>query len=138
MKQELDEGQWPSTTLNEVWINAPGKSTKSFYSSSATGKWCIFPTEEEEADELWAKIKVLAEQDAFVLAKSSTIALRHRFPSYVICVYTLDWKNEEDVMRVKDALRSGGIQHQLKYKRDVDTFNNVYGTPDEFIYTDTV
>ncbi len=137
MMNRIDAAEWPSAS-SEFWLHAPGKSTKSFFSTTATGKWCIFPTEDEEVDEIWEKIKALAEQDAFVLAKTSTLATRHRHPSYVICVYTLDWKDEEDVKRVKDALRAAGIQQPLKYKRDWDTFNHVYGTEDEFVYTDTV
>ena len=73
-----------------------------------------------------------------MLAKSSTEVTRKHHPSYVICVYTLDWKDEEDVMRVKNALRAAGITQELKYKRDLDTFNKVYGSEDEFVYTDTV
>jgi len=39
----------------------------------------------------------------------------------VINVYTYDWTDEEDVMRVRAALRRLGFKGKLTYKSDEDT-----------------
>jgi len=44
----------------------------------------------------------------------------------VICVYTYDWTNEADVMRVRKALRDLGFTRKLPYKSDADTYAGKY------------
>ena len=45
---------------------------------------------------------------------------------HVICVYTDDWKNRDDVMRVRDELRKLGIKQKILYKADIDTLKEKY------------
>lgn len=107
----------------QFWEHVAGKSTRSFYSDEHTGKWCIFIEDDEAVDEAWERIKLLAQEDKIILAKTSTGETRWRFPSYVICVYTLDWADEASVMATREALRQAGFTEELKYKRDIDTMN---------------
>lgn len=44
----------------------------------------------------------------------------------LICVYTYDWTDEADVMRVREELRNLGFTWRLPYKTDEDTYNNIY------------
>ena len=44
----------------------------------------------------------------------------------LICVYTSDWRDQEDVMRVREALRQLGFTNKLYYKTDDDTYAGVY------------
>jgi len=44
----------------------------------------------------------------------------------VICVYTYDWTDESDVMRVRAELRNLGIVSKIPYKSDDDTLNGKY------------
>jgi hypothetical protein len=39
----------------------------------------------------------------------------------VICVYTYDWQDREDVMRIRAELRALGITWKIPYKADADT-----------------
>jgi hypothetical protein len=41
--------------------------------------------------------------------------------SYVVCVYTYDGDDEQDVMRVREALRTLGLTRRIAYKLDEDT-----------------
>jgi hypothetical protein len=44
----------------------------------------------------------------------------------VICVYTYDWKDEKDVMRVRRELRKLGVTERIAYKADEDTLAGNY------------
>jgi hypothetical protein len=57
---------------------------------------------------------------------------------HVICVYTQDWEDKEDVMRVRTKLRRLGFNRTLHYKRDKDTRAGKYSGQGEkvSIYSD--
>ncbi len=44
----------------------------------------------------------------------------------VICVYTYDWKDKNDVMRIRKELREIGIDWKIPYKSDEDTRKGKY------------
>lgn len=94
------------------------------------GKWCIF-VQRDELDDVWARV----EQATYAGklwhgSKVSThlgqkfYAMRNRNADprqHVICVYTYDSNDYEDVMRVREELRKIGITQPLGYKTDADT-----------------
>lgn len=45
---------------------------------------------------------------------------------HVICVYTDDYTNEADVLRVESALRELGVTGRLSYKPDIYTECGIY------------
>jgi nuclear transport factor 2 (NTF2) superfamily protein len=44
----------------------------------------------------------------------------------VIYVYTKDWADEADVMRVRQKLRDLGFTDRIGYKRNIETFAGEY------------
>ena len=52
---------------------------------------------------------------------------------HVICVYTEDYTDAEDVMRVERELRSLGITEVLFYKPDIYTHLNIYANNPYYI-----
>jgi hypothetical protein len=46
----------------------------------------------------------------------------------LICVYTSDWRDKDDVRRVLRRLRAIGFQERLSYKTDDDTMAGRYGS----------
>jgi hypothetical protein len=44
----------------------------------------------------------------------------------VICVYTYDWTDEEDVRRIREELRKLGVVNKIPYKSDGDTLSGKY------------
>ncbi len=44
----------------------------------------------------------------------------------VIYVYTRDWADEADVMRVRERLRDLGFVDRLGYKRNIETYRGEY------------
>lgn len=89
-----------------------------------SGKWLIFPANDDHLDALWLEIAAAVESGALgISAKASTAAQ----PSRVICVYTYDADDVEDVRRVLQGLRAVGIEGRLSYKEDSMTRANMYG-----------
>lgn len=44
----------------------------------------------------------------------------------VICVYTYDWADKEDVMHIRQEIRQLGITWKIPYKADEDTDSGRY------------
>jgi len=91
-------------TLNEPLIDEIAQRTELL-----SGKWLIFISK-EYVDVLWEKIKELATQEKIWNAKVSTLA--HPWASrgqHVICVYTTNYLDESNCIRVRDALRGIGL-----------------------------
>ena len=65
---------------------------------------------------------------------SGKVQASHFDNVFLICVYTCDWRDKADVMRVRKLLRDAGFVEELGYKRDADTRAGVYGTADEWWY----
>lgn len=102
-----------------LFLEAPGQL---FKSSDHSGKWCIFRAP-DEIDEAWRVVGELVTVGKLLAAKVST-AQALTFGGYerhVICVYTRDWQDENEVQSARDVLRAAGFGEPLQYKRDADT-----------------
>lgn len=107
---------------------------KDFTSNDKTGKWCIFRPA-AEIDALWLEVRKAVKEGHFVAAMCSTfMQARYHGGSYVICAFTSDWSDREDVMRAWQVLRDMGVTEELGYKRDLETKNGVYRVPEEWFY----
>ncbi|MFP3550499.1 DUF1917 domain-containing protein [Paraburkholderia sp. SIMBA_049] len=126
----LSRSERPSEDLTRNWQMRKSPSCGIIRSGPTTGKWCIFAPL-SGVDQAWAKIKGAVEGDRLLFAKVSTALRSMGRDGHVICVYTLDWTDEKDLLRVREVLRSLGFVEELGYKRDIDTQNGIYG-PDEW------
>jgi hypothetical protein len=127
-----DDGIVPSRAFNRygfIWAR-----DSKFVSTSKTGKWCVIRSA-DEVDELWARVRQVVRDGGFPAALVSTPqqAASHG-GTYVICVFTNDWQNKADVDAARELLRGFGVTESIGYKRDVDTVNGIYGTPNEWTY----
>lgn len=127
----LRKSDTPSEDLSRSWHLKMSPLCTTFVSGDMTGKWCIF-VPRAEVDAVWHKIKDALEHNQLLCAKVSTAlhSMAHK-NTHVICVYTDNWANAQDLMRVRDVLRTLGFTDELGYKRDVDTRNGRTG-PDEW------
>jgi hypothetical protein len=116
----------PSEDLSRDWHYEKSPSYNPFASVDAAGKWCIFVSA-ARVDEQWSKIRDAIESDQLMCAKVSTALRSMSRDGHVICVYTHDWADENDLMRARDVLRSLGFVEELGYKRDIDTRSGQYG-----------
>lgn len=124
----------PSLATHDYWLPAL-RNRCSFYSTRKTGKWCIFRTT-AEIDEAWERVYNAVERGDLHFAKVATLASARRHEGgHVICVFTRDWQDDAELDASRAVLRSIGFTEPLGYKRDIETMNDVYGTPDEWYRT---
>lgn len=123
------EGIVPTRTSHMFWIqqNAPDAESDAC-SREEAGKWLLFLSP-AEADDAWIKIRnATAAGELGVGAKVSTA---HENPDSrddrkVIYVFTKNWNDEADVMRVREVLKTLGFTDRIGYKRNLDTYAGEY------------
>ena len=119
----------PSEVTEVYWIFAWRKKGEYPKSAHLSGKWLVF-VDVKDVDGVWAKVKKVTEEGRLGgCSKVSTLKPSHLAVSpdvMVICVYTYDWTDEEDVLRIRDELRKLGITGKIPYKADEDTLKGRY------------
>jgi len=123
------EGVIPSKTTQMYWIvlDAPGSAPEAIEDEKA-GKWLIFQ-EPDQTDATWRKVRdATMALELGISAKVSTAKPNpdSRDNRKVIYVYTADWADEADVMRVREKLRELGFTDRIGYKRNLETFAGEY------------
>ncbi|SFI36696.1 putative phosphothreonine lyase domain-containg protein [Nitrosomonas sp. Nm34] len=119
----------PSQVTDIYWIRAERQIGEYPPSTERGGKWLIF-VPIENLDETWEKIRIATENGELgSSAKASTAKPNQNAANEtqkVICVYSYDWTNKEDVMRIRNQLRHLGITWKIPYKSDDDTYSGKY------------
>lgn len=121
----------PSTVTESYWLYAFREAGDYPEPTERSGKWLIFVSA-VRVDALWRKIKQATEAGKLggvskvATGKSSPLSNDSR--SRVICVYSYDWTDEEDVRRIRRALRKLGVRWRIPYKADADTDAGRYAT----------
>jgi hypothetical protein len=123
------EGVIPTKTTQMYWIvlDAPGSAPEAIEDENA-GKWLIFQ-EPDQVDAAWKKVRdATVDGELGISAKVSTAKPNpdSRDNRKVIYVYTKDWADENDVMRVREKLRRLGFVDRIGYKRNLETFAGEY------------
>lgn len=120
----------PSNNVRDPWLFLESRD-EIFESSDISGKWCIFRTT-DVVDDAWRAVVQLWKAGRILHAKVSTVqaVAFGGYDRHVICVYTRDWQDQEDVQRMRDLLREAGFTERLGYKRDSDTAAGV----ERFVY----
>ena len=123
------EGVVPSKTTQMYWIvqDAPGSAPEAIEDENA-GKWLIFQ-EPGLADAAWKKVRdatVTLELGISAKVSTSKPNPESRDNRKVIYVYSKDWADEADVMRVREKLRELGFVDRIGYKRNIETFAGEY------------
>ena len=118
----------PSEVVEEYWINSYSPSGRRPVFGK-TGKWLLFiPL--KDIDEEWSKIRSATVNGKLGPASKASTAMPNpnaRNPdTKVICVYTCDHENEDDVMRVREELRRLGYTKKIAYKTDEATLQGRY------------
>ena len=125
----MNKNTLPTQENSNFWIRAENESMIYPESTKRCGKWMIF-VHVSEIDEAWEKIReALQEGKLGRRAKVATMkenpnAVRNEYK--VICVYTYDSDDREDVVRVLKALREIGIHDKMYYKEDEATLSGRY------------
>jgi nuclear transport factor 2 (NTF2) superfamily protein len=123
------EGIIPSRTTQMYWIvqDAPDSRPDAIEDELA-GKWLIF-LPADQVDEAWIVVRDATVADELGISTKVSTAKENpesRDNKKVIYVYTKDWRDEGDVMRVRERLRDLGFIDRIGYKRNIETFRGEY------------
>ncbi|MFX0094347.1 MAG: putative phosphothreonine lyase domain-containing protein [Candidatus Hodarchaeota archaeon] len=119
----------PSEVSEIHWIYACRQV--GFYPESTpqSGKWLVF-VPNEQVDAIWRKIKKSTEKgelgDCSKVSTKKPLKITKDHTQKVICVYTYDWTDQADVMRIRENLREIGITQKIVYKTNEDTLKGRY------------
>jgi Domain of unknown function (DUF1917) len=126
---EQDDDRPPSQVTDDYWVYAKRRQGRYPRATARSGKWLLFiPT--EHIDQAWATIKQATEEGR--LGDASKVATAIPNPhetnphSKVICVYTYDGDDRDDVGRIQRELRALGFAGRLFWKADSATRAGLY------------
>ncbi|MCX6800893.1 MAG: DUF1917 domain-containing protein [Candidatus Diapherotrites archaeon] len=122
------ERAMPSKERSVYWIYAKRKKGNYPAHTERGGKWLVF-VDEPYIDAVWKKIKKAtadgrlggytkvstAKPLSEEMAKRTGMADKH---VRVVCVYTYDYQDKVDSMRIREELRKMGIIKKIPYKPD--------------------
>lgn len=118
------EENYPSKVTKVYWIYV--QSNKKYRKSTKfSGKWLLF-IPEEHIDAAWDQVKDATEKGLLGGSSKVSTKLGYRGSEYVICVHTYNWKDEYDVIRIRENLRDLGFEKPIPYKTDEDTIKRKY------------
>lgn len=116
----------PSKCTWEYWLHAVSKKRYKKFTKNS-GKWLVF-SPQDQIDAAWNQIKDATERG--LLGGWSKVSTLRGFngKDHVVCIYTYNWKDEKDVMRVRNVLRKLGFVNPMPYKTDQDTRAGKYAS----------
>lgn len=123
--QEEDDDIRPSEMYRK-WLVARNSTDIEYVDDRFVGKWLLFLSE-DEIDDAWDKIKIGVRNGDLWSAKTS--ASYHGDPSYVVKIYTKDYNDLDDVIRVLDYLENSEIKPsdtKIYYKTEEQTRAGIY------------
>lgn len=127
----------PSKETVQPWIHVQGAGLRAQKAEeTVVGKWLIFVLR-EHVDGVWRNVKRATEDGSlgFAAKVSTSRPSSYNSAKHVICVYTSDFRNKNDVARVLAGLRNIGVGGKLSYKTDQATLNGVYSQDGPFTKT---
>lgn len=119
----------PSEVTDTSWIHSFRIRGKYPHSTEEVGKWLVF-VPVTEIDSRWEKVKEATENG--LLGNHSKVSTARPNPNAtdsntkVICVYTYDSENEDDLLRVRGELEKLGVKWKIPYKTDQKTLEGKY------------
>lgn len=122
--QFVEEGN-PSEITHAAFIVADYRADNPMPESIRVGKWLFFVAE-KFIDDTWRNVKKAVEDGKLWKHAKVSTAWRSKGNVYVICVYTYDYEDESDVMKIRDYLREMGFKRPVSYKSDEQTLSGIY------------
>ncbi|MBL8497348.1 MAG: DUF1917 domain-containing protein [Nitrosomonas sp.] len=122
--QSVEEGN-PSEIIHAAFIIAHYRGDISQPEAIRVGKWLFFVAE-KYIDDTWRNVKKAVEDGKLWKQAKVSTAWRSKGKVYVVCVYTYDYKDENDVMKIRKYLREMGFKRATSYKSDEQTLAGIY------------
>ena len=122
--QSVEEGN-PSEVTHAVFIVANYRGDIPQPEAIRVGKWLFFVAE-KYIDDTWRNVKKAVEDGKLWKQAKVSTAWRSKGGVYVVCVYTYDCNDENDVMKIRAHLREMGFKRAASYKSDEQTIAGIY------------
>ncbi|MER0202740.1 MAG: DUF1917 domain-containing protein [Nitrosomonas sp.] len=122
--RSVEDGN-PSEVTHAAFIVANYKGKNPQPESKRVGKWLFFVAE-KYIDDTWRNVKKAVEDGKLWKSAKVSTAWRSKGSVYVICVYTHDCDNLDDVMKMRSHLREMGFKRPTSYKSDDQTNAGIY------------
>lgn len=122
----------PSNTYDLYWLNVENNKVKS-HVTNRSGKWLLF-FNLDQIDNMWKIIKNNVENGN--LGPCAKVSTMKNNPNKikVICVYSNNYKNTQDVTRIGlKLIELLNLSVTIHYKTDLQTQNGIYG-PKSYLY----
>lgn len=123
----------PSTCVDRYWMYVvSSKIDRDKINTEFCGKWLLF-FDESVIDEHWARIAAAVRSGKLGISAKVATGMGHLVDSgfdprnRVVCVYTLDFRDRQDVRKVREGLRKLGYDQPIRYKTDQATRDGLYG-----------
>jgi hypothetical protein len=124
-----DDDRPPSQVTDDYWVYARRQRGRYPKATVRSGKWLLF-VPNEKIDEAWATIRRATQEGRLGGSAKAATARPNRLATSpdtkVICVYTYDGDDRDDVGRVLRELRALGFGARLFWKADAATLAGVY------------
>ena len=122
--QSVEEGN-PSEVTHAAFIVATYQGENPQPEAKRVGKWLFFVAE-KYIDDTWRNVKKAVEDGKLWKQAKVSTTWRSKGNVYVICVYTYNYEDESDVMKIRDYLREMGFKRAASYKSDEQTLAGIY------------
>lgn len=111
-----------SPNLSWIFLNKPDPFVqRQEYVSNACGKWMLFPATRNH-DQTWLQLAEALSLGSFSISMKTCPSKEPGQGANLICIYTEDWEDQEDVLRVGlNVLRLCTWVTQINYKPDIFT-----------------
>lgn len=116
----------PPTQAHGAWLYAACDDWWYPEDTERSGKWLIFLSN-ETVDRYWRLIQLALAMWRLGTEAKVTTGMKKPGKHHVICVYTYDYTDKADVMRIRQELYDIGIRRPIKYKADEQTRQGLYG-----------
>lgn len=125
----MTKRKMPTQVTSDYWIWASRRDKSYPEDTDRCGKWMVM-VYTSEVDQVWTVIRDAVEQNKLgSSAKVATMKPNEHASNpdvKVICIYTYDSDDRDDLLRVLTALREIGILHRAYYKEDNETLSGNY------------
>lgn len=119
----------PSATIDCAWLWAQADNHAAMPEPIHSGKWMLFAAP-DDIDALWQRVKVMVQKGVvWRWAKVSTAYKTASSRHHVICIYTYNWKDLNDIYNTRAKIGNAlCITRPIAYKSDEMTLRGEKGS----------
>lgn len=115
--------EWNILKENNKYINIEDINNIAKKNNILTGKWLIYRNN-LQIDTLWNNISINCIKG--LLGPSVKVSPNNNYNNHVICVYTNNYLDEENVLKIRENLKNIGVKNKISYKPDIYTYFEIY------------